>query len=360
MALKKQTMKSKIYILFALVLLFQVNTAFSQGCEGEDPATSDSTSTQSVKVFGYIQPQFDYNFDGGDNVNTFKFKRARLGVRGTVHEDFSYYFMLEASPFIGGDDQEDVYLMDAFITYNADNWARISLGTYKQPFSLEVATPCHALTTIERSVVADQLVSPQRDFGIGIFGGNKYNKLNYAVAIMNGRGLKIVDNNTKKDIIGRATYKVTNFLTVGGSFRYGHPKLNNIDDSRTTYGGEFLVELDKLKVQGEYIHDEGAYQAGAGGGCGVDPIDLDGLTSEGAYIMGSYDVNEKFQPVFKYEYFDPNTELKNNIDYQERMTLGINYFFNEKVRFQLNYLANIETVVNKDNDALLAQMQIKF
>ncbi len=51
-------------------------------------------------------------------------------------------------------------------------------------------------------------------------------------------------NNTKKDIVGRATYKVTNFLTVGGSFRYGYPKLNNIEDSRTTYGGEFLVELD--------------------------------------------------------------------------------------------------------------------
>ncbi len=360
MSLKKQTMKSNIYILFALVFLFQVNTAFSQGCDGDDPVTSDSTSTQSIKVFGYIQPQYDYNFDGGDNENTFKFKRARLGVRGTVYEDWSYYFMLEASPFIGGDDQEDVYLMDAFITYNADNWAKISLGTYKQPFSLELATPCNALTTIERSVVVDQLVSPQRDFGIGVFGGNKYNKLNYAFAIMNGRGLKVVDNNTKKDIVGRVTYKVTNFLTVGGSFRYGYPKLNNIEDSRTTYGGEFLVELDKLKVQGEFLHDEGAYQAGAGGGCGVDPIDLDGLTSEGAYIMGSYDINEKFQPVLKYEYFDPNTELKNNIDYQERMTIGMNYFFNERVRFQLNYLANIETVVNKDNDALLIQMQIKF
>ena len=42
------------------------------------------------------------------------------------------------------------------------------------------------------------------------------------------------------------------------------------------------------------------------------------------------------------------------------MTLGVNYFFNDVVRFQLNYLANIETVVNVDNDALVAQMQIKF
>ncbi len=353
-------MKNKIYILFALVLLFQVNKAFSQGCEGDDPATNDSVSAQSVKVFGYIQPQFDYNFDGNDNENTFKFKRARLGVRGTLHKDFSYYFMLEASPFIGGDDQEEAYLMDAFITYNADNWARISVGSFKQPFSLEVATPCHALTTIERSIVADQLVVPQRDFGIGIYGGNKYTKLNYAVALMNGKGLKFKDNNTKKDFIGRATYKVTDFLTVGGSFRYGFPKLNNDKDDRTTYGGEFLVELDKLKVQGEYIHDKGAFDSGAAGGCGSEPIDLE-KERAGAYMMASYNVNEKFQPVFKYEYFDADLDSKDVAGlYQERMTLGVNYFFNDKVRLQLNYLANIETVINNDNDALIVQMQIKF
>ena len=269
--------------------------------------------------------------------------------------------MLEASPFIGGeDDQEDVYLMDAFVSYTKYNWAKISVGSFKQPFSLEVATPCHSLTTIERSMVADQIVAPQRDFGLMVLGGNKYTKLNYWFAIMNGRGLKITDNNTKKDLIARATYKVTDFLTIGGSYRYGHPLTADIEEERKSYGGEFLVKLDKLKVQGEFIHDEGAYQLGTGGGCGVDPINLNGLTSEGAYVMSSYAVNDKFQPVFKYEYFDPNTDLKNNIDYQERMTFGFNYFFNEKVRFQLNYLANIETVVNVDNDVLLAQMQIKF
>jgi len=355
-------MKSKIYILFALVFLFQINTAFSQGCEEDDPATNDTTSGPSIKVFGYIQPQYDYNFDGDDNKNTFKFKRARLGVRGKIYNDFSYYFMLEASPFIGGeDDQEDAYLMDAFVSYTKWNWAKISVGSFKQPFSLDLATPCHGLTTIERSIVVDQIVAPQRDFGLMVLGGNKYTKFNYWFAIMNGRGLKIADNNTKKDIIGRVTYKVADFLTLGASYRYGHPLTADVDKERNSYGFEFLVELlDKLKVQGEFIHDKGAYQIGTGGGCGVEPIDLNGLTSEGAYIMASYDVTEKFQPVFKYEYFDPNTDLKNNIDYQERMTLGINYFFNDKVRIQLNYLANIETVINQDNDALLAQIQIKF
>jgi len=349
-------MNSKIYILIAFVIMLYGNKAFAQGCDGGDLTASDSTSTINVKVFGYIQPQFDYNFND-DNENTFKFKRARIGVRGKVHEDFSYYFMLETSPFIGS--SGDAYLMDAFVTFDKYNWARVSVGSFKQPFSLDVSTPCNALTTIDRSIVADQLVAPQRDFGLMVIGGNQYTKFNYAVALMNGRGLKVKDDNTKKDIVGRLTYRLTNYLTLGGSFRYGYPIPNNNDDSRTSVGGEFALNLDKLKIQGEYIYDEGAYFSGASGGCGSTPVAL-GERRDGAYIMAYYDVNEKFQPVFKYEFFDPDLDLKDDGSYMERMTLGANYFFNDKVRLQINYQANIQTVLNVDDDVLLAQIQVKF
>lgn len=350
-------MKNNIYILFALVFLFQVNQVFAQGCEGDIPGGNDSISAPNVKIFGYIQPQFDYNFTDGDQDNTFKFKRARIGVLGKFHDDFSYYFMLETSPFIGS--SGDAYLMDAFISYTKYNWAKISVGSFKQPFSLDVATPCHSLTTIDRSIVADQLVAPQRDFGLMVLGGNKYTKFNYWVALMNGTGLGKSDENTKKDFVGRATYKLTDFLSIGGSFRYGYPIPNNNKDDRTTFGGEFLLKLNKLNVQGEYIYDEGAYFLGTSGGCGATPVAL-GEKRDGAYIMASYNVDEKFQPVFKYEFFDPDLDHKDDGTYQERMTLGVNYFFSEKVRFQLNYQANIQTVVNVNDDALLAQMQIKF
>jgi hypothetical protein len=349
-------MKNHIYIVFAIVFLLLNSKTFAQGCEGDIPVGNDSISAPAVTIFGYIQPQYDYNFTDG-NENTFRFKRARIGVRGAFYKDFSYYFMLEASPFIGS--SGDVYLMDAFVSYTKYNWAKISLGSFKQPFSLEVATPCHSLTTIDRSIVADQLVAPQRDFGLMVLGGNKYTKFNYWVSIMNGRGLQVKDDNTKKDIIGRATYKITNFLTVGGSFRYGYPIPNNIDDSRTSYGGEFLLKINEFAVQGEYIYDEGAYFSGTAGGCGSTPVAL-GEKRDGAYIMASYNINENIQPVFKYEYFDPNIKLKNDGSYMERMTIGANYFFNDKVRFQLNYQANIQTVIDVDDDALVAQVQIKF
>lgn len=347
-------MMNKLYIVFVTAFLFLANNAFSQGCEGDDPGSAnDSINGNKPILFGYLQSQYDYTFsDPGES--TFKFKRARIGVRGKVMDDFSYYFMLETSPFIGS--TGDAYIMDAFITYDKYTWAKISLGTYKQPFSLEVATPCHSLTTIDRSIVADQLVAPQRDFGIGLFGGNKYTKLNYAVALMNGRGLGVVDNNTNKDIVGRATYKVTDFLTLGGSFRYGYPNTNS--DTRTTLGGEMALEFNKLKIQGEYIYDEGDYNRATGGGCGATPVEL-GEKRDGAYIMASYDTEWKVQPVLKYEYFDPNIDIE-KIGYQEMMTVGFNYFVNDKIRLQVNYQAHIETHINVDNDMLLAQVQVRF
>lgn len=347
-------MKNKI-ILFAAVSMFMVGNAFSQGCDVDEPggAKSDSLQNTTIKVFGYIQPEYDYTFNDEDE-NSFKFKRARVGVRGKAYKDFYYYFTLEASPFINGG--SGVILLDAFVSYRKYKWANISMGSFKQPFSLEVVTPCHALTTIDRSIVVNQLVAPQRDYGLTVFGGNKYDRFNYAVALMNGSGLQVADNNSKKDIIGRATYKVLDFVTIGASFRYGYP--TNNEDSRTTVGGEIAANYSNFYFQAEYIYDEGAYNRGTGGGCGEELVDL-GEERAGAYGMIWYDTKWHLQPVFKYEFFDANLDVL-DIGYQEKMTFGVNYFLGEHVRFQLNYQANIETDVNVDNDKLLAQVQIRF
>ena len=327
----------------------------AQGCDAEEP--NDSIAPAKIKVFGFIQPEYNYTLSDPAE-STFKFRRARVGVRGRVFEDWTYYFMLETSPFIGG--VGSAYLMDAFVTWDKYNWARLSVGSYKQPFGREVQTACNSLITIDRAIVSDQLVVPQRDYGISIWGGNVNTRLNYAFALMNGSGLNRVDNNNKKDIVGRVTYKVFDFMTIGGSFRYGYPKLNNNDDSRTTYGGEVLFDINNLHIQGEYIHDEGAFDPGADTGCGSEPLAL-GEKRDGAYGMIWYDTKWNLQPVFKYEFFDQDLDLKDvPYRYSERMTIGLNYYFNKAVRLQVNYQANIETVINEDNDKFLAQIQVVF
>ncbi len=347
-------MRIKLIILVAFIFTLSINTSFAQGCEDDAPATATSgvPTTSSMTVFGYIQPQYNTYFtDNGEN--TFNFKRARLGVRGRVNRSFSYYVVLESSAFIGGG---DAYLLDAFITYDKNKWAKVSLGSFKTPFGRDVTTACHSLTTIDRSIVADQLVAPQRDMGLMLLGGSSKTKFRYSMALMNGRGLGVKDNNKKKDVIGRASYQLLDFINVGASFRYGYP--NNQDDNRTTYGFDALIKYNDFTLQGEYIYDEGDYNRAAGGGCGSEPLEL-GEKREGAYVMATYDINKKIQPVFKYEYFDQDIDLA-DLGYQERMTFGLNYFINPKTRLQVNYQANIETHINIDNDALLMQLQVRF
>jgi hypothetical protein len=349
-------MRTKIIILFALVFALNFNTSFAQGCEDDAApvgATSGVPSTSSSTFFGYLQPEYDTHFTDPSS-NTFKFKRARFGVRGRVNRSFSYYVMIETSDFISADG--NVYLMDAFVTYDKHEWTKFSVGSFKQPFGLEVGTACHSLSTIDRSIVSDQLVAPQRDLGLMMLGGTSKTKFRYSLALMNGTGLGLTDNNTKKDIIGRMSYKLFDFMSLGGSFRYGYP--NNNDNDRTTLGAEVQFTYNKFNVQGEYIYDEGDYNRAAEGGCGSVPLEL-GEKRAGAYVMATYDISDKIQPVFKYEYFDQDLDIK-KIGYQEMMTIGANYFINKNTRIQVNYQNKIETGLSVDNDALLMQLQVKF
>jgi len=63
------------------------------------------------------------------------------------------------------------------------------------------------------------------------------------------------------------------------------------------------------------------------------------------------------QPVIKYESYDPNADENN--DASSIITFGVNYFFNDWTRLQLNYLYKAEEV-EESNDEFLMQLQVKF
>ena len=178
-------MKTRILTVLTVLFVLSFNTTFAQGCEDDvaAPGASGVPTTKSMTIFGYIQPQFTSQFtDPG--TSTFDFKRARFGVRGRVNRSFSYYVVLETSAFVGGG---DAYLLDAFVTYDKHEWAKFSLGSFKQPFGREVTTACHSLTTIDRAIVSDQIVAPQRDMGLMMLGGSSATKFRYSLALMNGK-----------------------------------------------------------------------------------------------------------------------------------------------------------------------------
>ncbi len=379
----------KIYnVILTLVALFSLQVVFSQGCE--DPGEGDG-----INFFGFIQPQYEYQLNEvnskyntylEDDTSGFFFNRARLGVMGNVPYDFSYYFILEYAPAAG------FGICDAFVSYNRFKpYANVSMGQFKTPFGAEQLQGCHKLYTIDRSMVSSNLGAPIRDMGIMVYGnsgdlfsnassedeeGETFLKLGWQVAYQNGLGRDLISRDESlaslpeqyKQFAGRFTANVLDILTLGASFKSvkATPTTENAVnefDKRTRMGFEAKVEYMNFVLMGELLSgkDEGTVEVVTGDGCGATTSYVPGSDEkDGYYLTALYKTPWNIEPVIKYETFDPS--LNTDDDMVSRTTFGVNYFFNEWTRLQVNYQYNNKEVPYAWNepyhDMLQVQLQI--
>jgi phosphate-selective porin OprO/OprP len=368
-----------ILIIFTLFVFVRSN---GQGCM--EPASSSG----GVSVIGYIQPEAKIGFNGNNadgtskNDMSFYFRRMRLGVTGVIPYDFSYYVMAEFSTF-----QNGPYLLDAFVTYNRFKpWIKVSMGQFKKPFGLELgSTGCQDLYTIYRSKVVNEITSPDRDLGIMVsgstgpkkfFGLEKENVFSYSLSITNGTGKNTMDIDRAKDVIGRVVVSPYDWISVGGSYQFGKQKNPDVTvkdmDTRMRYGFDVSLRKYNFILQSEYVFGQDEGSKLVGGGCGATPeLVLGNFKSNGYYAQLMFNTKWKLMPVVKYETYDSDIDKK---DYDHSayrtstFTFGMNYYANDWVRLQLNYLYNIETssstnIANYNevpNDMLLFQIQVKL
>lgn len=364
-------MKMKIYFTAIVLSMIFAKISFGQGC-------METSSDDGVQVIGYIQPQYDFYMFGQDSEgnatkpNSFHFKRARVGVAGSIPYDISYYVMAEFSPYLGGP-----YLLDAFVTYSPfKKYLKFSIGQFKSPFGLEVNTPCHALHTINRSTVVNQLATPFRELGFMLLGStdslfNRKDLFSYSLAIMNGTGINSVDDNKYKDFAARLVISPWEWLKVGGSYRTGIVGIKKVDteqSSRDRLAAELTFEGWNFLLQGEYIWGKDVGAIESGGGCGKSAMaDVPTYNKSGFFVQAMYMTPINLQPVVKFETFDPDGASYKYLDKtqtvgQNTWTFGVNYFLNEWTRIQLNYLYNAEetAAAEYDNDVIMLQVQAKF
>lgn len=343
----------KVIVLSYLIILLSTPVAVqAQGCAA--PAADGG-----ITVFGFLQPQIETSFNRNSTDHTFAFNRARIGVTGAIPYDFVYYAVIEASPNFAG----APFLLDAFISYTRFKWAQLTIGQFKSHFTLEMATPCHSLTTINRSQAVINLVSPDRDIGVMLSGLLFNDRLSYNMALTNGTGRGMRDDNNAKTFHSRIQVTPFEFLKLGGGIQYGvHPPADEsilTDDSRFRWAADMQFQFRNLTLIGEYIsgQDKGSYVVG--GGCGLPPEILMGdLNRSGFYITAMYRTPWNLQPVFRYETW--NTDTSSLTASEHTMVFGLNYWFNDWTRVQLNYLYRAEERVEIFNDQLLLQVQVMF
>jgi len=357
---------NSIKYLIGTVLLGMISiSANSQGCT--------SGGGDLIGVHGFIQPQFNYNLNGNDangasmNHSEFTFNRARLGVVGTIPYDIDYYLMLEFSSF--KTPQKTPHLLDGYVSYTRfAKWAKITLGQFKSPFSLEQNTACSGLYTVNRSDVVNQLAGPQRDLGVLISGGHDSLFVEYSLGIMNGSGMNVVDDNNNKNVVGRVVLNPFNNFKIGGSFKVG--KINPTDpneDLNNIYrlAAEVQYKMGGLLLQTEYIHGidvlNSASQVPIYGGCGgivgFETKNAGTYTKSGLWAMASYMTPWNLEPVVKFDTYNSDHGVAGKRT--NYMTVGLNYYVNDYSRIQINYV-NVTESAAITNDMIMVQLQAKF
>ncbi|NIR30663.1 MAG: porin [Gammaproteobacteria bacterium] len=334
------------------------------------------------------------NEDGSDDARIgdgSEIRRARIFLEGKVYGDWEYKGQFDFAP---GDEVE---VKDAYIRYAGLDRSRITLGHYKEPFSLEELTSSKYITFMERAMPVEAF-APSRNLGIG---ANTYG------AVMNGTwtgGLGFFgegfDDNGSDDegygIAGRLTVapiaEKTRTVHFGGSFEYrdsnddeevrfrARPEMHatstrlvdtgTITDAKNTtkWGIEATGVYGPFSVQGEYI---GTSVDRSGGS---DP-DFSGWYAYGSYFLTgesrAYSTKTgAFGRVKPARNFDPfngggpgawevgvrfsSIDLSDSSirgGEEDNLTVGVNWYVNPQIRFMANYVQVLD--LDKTGDPLL-------
>jgi phosphate-selective porin OprO/OprP len=218
----------KINLLRAAVLMASAGMLSTQASagnvitEGEDiiiktkggfEATTASKDFR-FRIGGRVQVQADtFNdsmnlVDGnGDMGSDLFFRRARIYIEGDMYKDWAYKFQFNlVDSGSGGGTAEDLY-----VRWKRYDFATITVGKHKEPFSLEELTSSKYVTSIERSPVND-FFAEGRNLGISVGGANDF--WGYAVGVFDN-GNQFSDTGGQKwAITGRAFVSPINTATT--------------------------------------------------------------------------------------------------------------------------------------------------
>ena len=336
MAKRRREKKNSIAGLF-LRCLVGINFLAMPVLSQENTEKTPLLSTIKLKVSGYTQVLYSYWEEG---VDSFLVKRARLSLSGEIAKKIRFKLQADAV--------KSPALVDAQVDFEFSPTLGLRIGQFYVPFSRENRTSSSDLDTILRSQVVDKLApsrdigSPGRDIGAMLFG--KFSIIEYLVGFFNGSGVNRADTNEKKDFSARVVLRPASFVSAGGSVYSGRHSAAQGDHpfTRDRRGIEAGLDLGAFSARAEYISGR------------------DDLTKkEGWYIQGGCFIStKKVQAVVKWDSYDQDRDAAS--DRSDLMTLGLNWFFSEKTKLQVNFNSYRRESGETANRAILVQFQAGF
>lgn len=346
------------------------------------------------KVSGFVQGMYQANLDNEGKLesNTFRMRRVRLSVDGTLFKGLTYK--------IQGDFSRSPMLVDAYLKYKVCDEFAIQAGQFKTPFSLESPINPVSLEIFDYGEGIQKLVGYSDVCGVGGLGrdiglmatgslfeiekqnGEKFGLVDYALGVFNGNGPTTTDNNNRKDIVGRLeVHPGLKNLTLSGSYYYGkYYKDEDFNGIRNRWAAGLQYNDGKLVIRGEYLNGTTGYQ-GFEGEEAPKQFNSKGYYAEAGYNFqfGKEGKEQKLMPVLRYEHFEQQTGvlgvhtadhvvyiLPNFSAPMSYYTVGINYWPIKSVNFKLDYslvdgYKNVDGLYNKNySHRVVAILSYKF
>jgi phosphate-selective porin len=355
-----------------------------------------------IKLDGRIQARYTYqeNDDPKDNTSEFSIPRLRLGVGGSAFENVEFKVevdfipdskqkeTLTADPATGavsstkGDIESStkVSLKDAKVVFTQYDYAHLTVGHFKVPFSRQEITSSGNQQFVNRAEINKEVQGRDVGFMIGDYSGKKM--FEYAVGGFNGTKTANKNDNEGFLLAGRIAFNpfgefkysesnlegeamrisiganlLTNELTTSGSNKKldFSEESDDVDTDTTKYGVDLGMKfLDNASIFAEYIQSKSEPEGGTE------------VKSQGYYVQGGYFVlPPRLEITARVEGYDPDDSVDNTGDIAWT-TVGLNYFFKKHDwKVQTNYVIKDEeedptTGEKKDDDTLLVQLQVKF
>jgi hypothetical protein len=398
-------------IVFILVFGIFYTTAFSQRYLMELDSSFFIKDTvrpfikrfENIRISGYMQPQFQVaqsdgaqTFEGGNfsqfSHSRFMLRRARLKVDYliTTKDKFPqalFTFQIDAT-------ERGVIVRDMFIRVYETKTNNLSMtaGFFSRPFGYEVNLGSSYRESPERGRMSQTLMPGERDLGVMFsfepqLKTNKLYHLKLDAGFFNGQGASgTTDFDSHKDFISRFTLKPYSFgkaelgaglsLLLGGwkqstkyvyttGFSMSGDKIFVVDSSESNLGRSAPRQYYGADVQFKIKHKWGESEWRAEYWWGKQPGTINSSVNPGTlpiatptylrnfggaffYFLQNI-INTKHQLVFKYDWYDPNTKVKQNdigkpgtnltaADIKfSTLGLGYIYYFNPQTRIMFYY-----------------------
>ena len=357
--------------------------------KAENPEKSEKllSGLELPKISGFVQGMYQMDFTDEFQLsdNTLRMRRVRVSVDGTLFKGLTYK--------IQGDFSRSPTLVDAYVKYKPCNEFAIQVGQFKTPFTIESPINPLNLDIFDYGEAVQQLGGYKDVCGVGGLGrdigvmasgslfpmkGN-YSLIDYAVGVFNGNGPTALDNNNRKDIVGRLeVHPGLKALTLSGSYYYGnYYKDENYNGVRNRWAAGLQYNDGKLVIRGEYLGGTTGYQ-GFEGEEAPKKFNSMGCYAEAGYYF-HFGKEQKLMPVLRYEHFEQQTGilgphtadhvvyyLPNASAPTSYYTVGINYWPIKSLNFKLDYslvdgYKNIDGNYNKNySHRMVAILSYKF